>query len=454
MPERVARPSDTVQTSRPGDSHEREANKLARRALPASPPPATSPQSVDGARLSAEDQRWGASHFAHDFSRVRVHRGGGADRVAQTLDARACTVGYDIFFGRGEYSKSLLAHELAHVALDRGQRLRINRKTKGEQVVDSAHASFLDPDANVKADVDVMKAALKEVKLGKAVEFNRGAVKAKIDSALKALGKSGDLKAVTAEWDALVDTRAKAGTPGYVARERAFLKHFETPLAALSSKYPKAQTKYWLKNTPSQVLDEIFAAADADMPADQLYVYAMKEGLVDYVRDETGVGKGADPTTAQLAGVSTAKPISGFDYLGTDDFFTELTAKREPLTKFLPSGYDTKKVTPDPRLNEKKRTVQSGIFPNLRMGLQGLSATMKRRRALFRADITTYGYGAPTTEELVYWTYVYYNAGEFNGQLKKYKGKRKLGDWITLGEYGNSIKVLQSWQMVRDMKIF
>jgi hypothetical protein len=98
--------------------------------------------------------------------------------------------------------------------------------------------------------------------------------------------------------------------------------------------------------------------------------------------------------------------------------------------------------------------VKSATFADLLTGLQGLAAYLERRRKLFLADVTTHGYAAPTEDELVYWTYVYFNAGEFTGQLKKYKGKRKLGDWIAKKEYDNAIKVLESYRMLRAMKIF
>jgi hypothetical protein len=71
--------------------------------------------------------------------------------------------------------------------------------------------------------------------------------------------------------------------------------------------------------------------------------------------------------------------------------------------------------------------------------------------AKFLSDAKKYGYATPTTEELVYWTYVYYNSGMYTGQLKKYKGKRKLKDWITKGEYKNAIKVLQTYQAAKDL---
>jgi hypothetical protein len=56
-----------------------------------------------------------------DFSSVRIHSGGDAAALAGGLNARAFTVGNDIFFGSGEYApdsaegRKLLAHELTHV---------------------------------------------------------------------------------------------------------------------------------------------------------------------------------------------------------------------------------------------------------------------------------------------------------------------------------------------------
>ena len=65
--------------------------------------------------------------FGYDFSRVRVHTDGHAAEKAQTLNARAFTVGRDIVFGTGHYApgtaegKQLLAHELAHVVQQTAQ---------------------------------------------------------------------------------------------------------------------------------------------------------------------------------------------------------------------------------------------------------------------------------------------------------------------------------------------
>jgi uncharacterized protein DUF4157 len=57
---------------------------------------------------------------------VRVHVGPQAELLARAVDARAFTVGSDIFFGPGEYrpgtpaGEELIAHEVAHVAQQRG----------------------------------------------------------------------------------------------------------------------------------------------------------------------------------------------------------------------------------------------------------------------------------------------------------------------------------------------
>jgi hypothetical protein len=69
----------------------------------------------DNVRASM-DQNFGA-----DFSGVNIHTGAEADMLNRSLNARAFTVGQDIFFKQGEYApdnsagRKLLAHELTHV---------------------------------------------------------------------------------------------------------------------------------------------------------------------------------------------------------------------------------------------------------------------------------------------------------------------------------------------------
>lgn len=58
--------------------------------------------------------------FGHGFAHVKIHIGPQASDLSRNLNARAFTVGHDIFFNRGEFRPTapagmrLLAHELAH----------------------------------------------------------------------------------------------------------------------------------------------------------------------------------------------------------------------------------------------------------------------------------------------------------------------------------------------------
>jgi hypothetical protein len=67
--------------------------------------------------------------FRHDFSEVRVHADDRAATSADQMSSRAYTLGTHIVFGTGMYKpgnaegRRLIAHELAHVVQQRGERL-------------------------------------------------------------------------------------------------------------------------------------------------------------------------------------------------------------------------------------------------------------------------------------------------------------------------------------------
>lgn len=79
-----------------------------------------------GQGLESRVQAQMESAFDVDFSGVRVHTDSEADTLNQGLNARAFTIGQDIFFRQGEYSpdssngQKLLAHELTHVVQQTG----------------------------------------------------------------------------------------------------------------------------------------------------------------------------------------------------------------------------------------------------------------------------------------------------------------------------------------------
>ena len=78
-------------------------------------------QSSSGRQLEPDVQAEMRRRFGYDFSQVRVHADSIAARSAGMVNARAYTLGQDIFFGRNQYAprtqsgKHLLAHELTHV---------------------------------------------------------------------------------------------------------------------------------------------------------------------------------------------------------------------------------------------------------------------------------------------------------------------------------------------------
>ena len=85
-------------------------------------------RALDGSTRALMEQR-----FGHDFSVVRVHTGARAARSAQSVGARAYTVGQHIVFGSGEFApgtragQHLLAHELTHTIQQGGSGRRLQR---------------------------------------------------------------------------------------------------------------------------------------------------------------------------------------------------------------------------------------------------------------------------------------------------------------------------------------
>jgi uncharacterized protein DUF4157 len=131
-----------LKISAPSDHFEREADRAADQVMHM-----TESHSYSGAREGAARQVTGAhSHvlsglgqslpdseraffeprFGHDFGNVRIHTDANAAELAQSVNARAYTVGADVVFGAGEWSpgstagRRLLAHELAHVVQQAG----------------------------------------------------------------------------------------------------------------------------------------------------------------------------------------------------------------------------------------------------------------------------------------------------------------------------------------------
>ena len=99
------------------------ASAVSRRGAPAHPRSST-PVSAQQ-RLPAAERAYFERAFGEDFSDVRVHTDASAATLASALHANAVTKGDDIAFASGRYrpgstqGRTLLAHELAHVAQQR-----------------------------------------------------------------------------------------------------------------------------------------------------------------------------------------------------------------------------------------------------------------------------------------------------------------------------------------------
>ena len=80
-----------------------------------------------GSVLSGNTKSFMENRFGTDFSNVNIHTGGEAVQMNQKLNAKAFTVGNDIYFNKGHYNptssdgKHLLAHELTHVVQQTGE---------------------------------------------------------------------------------------------------------------------------------------------------------------------------------------------------------------------------------------------------------------------------------------------------------------------------------------------
>jgi Domain of unknown function (DUF4157) len=157
------KPGSNLWLSRPGDPWERQADRMAEEVLQATErPPAgasgtapsllgrqspgslTSPgpaermgsaeavERIEGLRgtgspLPPAERAFFEPRLGRDLGHVRLHGGAEAAKLARTFEARAFTVGHDLFFAAGELQqvnkegRSLLAHELVHVLQQEGR---------------------------------------------------------------------------------------------------------------------------------------------------------------------------------------------------------------------------------------------------------------------------------------------------------------------------------------------
>ena len=89
-----------------------------------------------GSPLPERTNTFMSDAFGTDFRHVRVHNGAQANKMNQSIQAKAFTHGSDIYFRNGQYNpgnamgKHLLAHELTHVMQQKAVRGKVSAKMK------------------------------------------------------------------------------------------------------------------------------------------------------------------------------------------------------------------------------------------------------------------------------------------------------------------------------------
>ena len=103
-----------------------------------------------GTTLSKSAKEPMENAFGYDFSPVRIHHNSQSDRLNRSLNAKAFTVGGDIFFRQGVYKpessggKQILAHELTHVIQQSGGKPQVmaDRGSSSQQNSHTAESNY------------------------------------------------------------------------------------------------------------------------------------------------------------------------------------------------------------------------------------------------------------------------------------------------------------------------
>ncbi len=119
-----------------------------------------------GQPLDLRTKSFMESRFGADFSKIKIHTTGSAQRMNREINARAFTLGNNIYFNEGQYQptsyggKHLLAHELVHT-VQQNQEHSLGStvfRQEGEVDEDGCERSF-QPASTFQELVDLVRAA-------------------------------------------------------------------------------------------------------------------------------------------------------------------------------------------------------------------------------------------------------------------------------------------------------
>ncbi|HEX6320913.1 MAG TPA: DUF4157 domain-containing protein [Burkholderiales bacterium] len=109
------------------------ARNVVRLPMPASAVPRPAPAPLAGAPLPPDVRRFMEPRLGAHLSVVRVHTGERAAQLSRQLNARAFTVGHEMFFGKDRFrpetgeGRELIAHELTHTLQQANGPARVQR---------------------------------------------------------------------------------------------------------------------------------------------------------------------------------------------------------------------------------------------------------------------------------------------------------------------------------------
>ncbi len=246
----------------PDDKYEEEADRIADRVMRSSQPLSErTPQQErtseaipsalesrirdtqqSGQPLPDETRGFMESRLDTDLSAVKVHTDTEANTLADALDARAFTVGENIWFGRGEgpADRSLLAHELTHTI----------QQKKSWQMPLPAGVHMTSEATRIQREVSTpLDDYVKKVDKKKSAKFKVGdvSVEVKHDKKSKDIVETGGETKFNIDWG-FAKKDGNPVYPGYNYDKDGKITKFQGPLP----KTPKVtiQTLYGTKASP------------------------------------------------------------------------------------------------------------------------------------------------------------------------------------------------------------
>jgi hypothetical protein len=333
----------------------------------AAPPIVHEVLSSPGQPLDSATRAFMEPKFRFDFSKVRVHSDGEAEKSARAVNALAYTVGHDIVFGSAQYAPSssagrrLLSHELTHVAQQASvSASQILRRDSPAPAVggESSLEDILPPKVGLVATIDrqvVLRNIFGEQGLSQLVKE----VKAN-PLALAFTRRTGILGLL-----ALVDTRGAKGLDP--AKAEATLKadkqHHRYQRELLEPRNDAPKSFWFQKNPPAQTGQQ----GPQDIPSATSH-------LSDVVQDP----QNPIPIPAPISGGKPVGPAISvnFAFLGSDLIggrpSTELRQGKERVVDAI------KKVSGDigslpPAPSAAARTQDEQVRARLREAVRGFS---------------------------------------------------------------------------------